>query len=71
MIIRVINTVSSVIGKRNPKLESTKNNKEAHWLGITSMPLITKKYYGDVHFLQIENVFSCKILLEIRHELKW
>lgn len=65
LIIKVTNTVSLDILESNPRLETTKIDKESHGFGILSMKNIAKKYDGEVMFQQDQMIFSCMILLPI------
>ncbi|MEG0034891.1 MAG: GHKL domain-containing protein [Bacilli bacterium] len=65
MVIKVTNTVSNNVLKKNPGLETTKSNKESHGFGIISLQNIARKYNGDVLFRQNNMIFSCLIIISI------
>lgn len=58
------NIVESVLDK-NPKLNSTKNDKVFHGIGIKNIRTIAKKYQGSVDISEIDSSFLINIMLEI------
>lgn len=65
--IIVRNTVNEDVLRKNPNLQSTKNNKEMHGYGIESMKLLAEKYNGHLSFFQENREFSLLIILPIIH----
>lgn len=62
--ILVKNKFEKSVLKENPKLVTTKKEKQHHGLGIRSMKTITEKYHGVLDFYEKENYFYCRSLLK-------
>jgi len=70
-MISVRNSIRESVLEKNPNLNSTKNKKEQHGLGIISMREVTEKYNGSINFREENNIFFCDILLDIPEELQF
>lgn len=62
--ILVKNKFEKSVLKENPKLVTTKKEKQHHGLGIRSMKTIVEKYYGVLDFYEKDNYFYCRSLLK-------
>lgn len=70
-MISVRNSIYNSILENNPKLLSTKNEKEQHGLGILSMKEVVKKYNGSIEFTEQDKQFCCDILLDIPESMQF
>lgn len=70
LMIAVKNTISNSILENNPQLETTKEDKNQHGMGIMSMKEIAKKYNGSISFTEENGLFCCNILLDILENAK-
>lgn len=70
-IISVKNSIEESVLKKNPNLDSTKNEKGQHGLGILSMKEIAKKYNGSISFCENNGLFCCDILLDIPENMQF
>ena len=67
-----MNSLSIIIGNKieksvlqsNSSLETSKQNKEKHGLGIQSVKQIADKYYGMTDFYEQDNMFYADIMLK-------
>lgn len=64
-IISMKNTIKGSVLKNNPKLETTKKEKEAHGLGTKIIKDHVKKYNGTVDYYEEYGYFCCMIMLHI------
>lgn len=64
VIILLCNSIKSSVLKDNKKLETSKENKELHGIGIQSVKNIVDKHNGMIQFYEEENEFCCHIMLE-------
>lgn len=65
VIILLCNSIKSSVLKDNKKLETSKENKELHGIGIQSVKNIVDKHNGMIQFYEEENEFCCHIMLEM------
>lgn len=61
--IIVRNSIPTSVLSQNPELETNKDDKAVHGLGIDSMRRIAKKYGGSVEFREEDSVFIAEIWL--------
>ncbi len=61
----VSNSIECSVLESNSDLETSKNNKISHGIGIKSIKSIVKKYEGMIQFYEELNEFCCHILLDI------
>lgn len=66
--IIVSNSIECSILETNSTLETSKNNKISHGIGIKSIKSIVKKYEGMIQFYEESNEFCCHILLDLNTE---
>ena len=66
--IIVSNSIEGSVLADNSNLETSKNNKNSHGIGIKSVKSIVKKYDGMIQFYEESNEFCCHILLDINAE---
>lgn len=59
------NSISSSVLKENPKLKSTKKNKEQHGFGTRSMREVVKRHNGMISFFEEEGMFCVHIMLPL------
>ena len=64
--IIVLNTVTESVLKTNPNLETTKNDKYIHGLGLRAVNNIVEKYDGMIDFYEEGNYFCCHVMLCIK-----
>lgn len=62
--ILVVNHTMEDTLKQNPKLFTTKDDKQLHGLGLSIVRNIAKKYNGSVELSSSKHSFSCFVLLE-------
>ena len=62
------NSVHQSVMKNNPKLITTKNDKDKHGLGIAIIKDIACKYNGRYDYYAIDNTFCCSIILKTQLE---
>lgn len=65
LIILVSNSIKSSVLNNNKNLETSKDNKELHGIGIKSIKNIIDKYNGMIQFYEEENEFCCHIMMDI------
>ena len=63
--ILVTNSIDKSVLSDNEKLETSKQNKELHGIGIKSIKAVVKKYDGMIQFFEESGEFCCHILLDI------
>jgi len=59
----VIDCVNSTIGSENISLDTTKEDKEIHGIGLMNINQIVEKYYGNMEIMCIKDYFSVNIML--------
>lgn len=64
----VKNTIAASVLKKNPRLETDKENKSVHGFGIKSIQKIAEKYNGTVEFREEHDIFTAEICLEAPKE---
>ena len=62
--ILVTNSINKSVLGENKNLETSKDNKELHGVGIKSIKNVVKKYDGLIDFFEEENEFCCHIMLQ-------
>ncbi|MEG0077414.1 MAG: GHKL domain-containing protein [Anaerorhabdus sp.] len=62
-IFKVSNSIDKSVLALNPRLRTTKEDKNFHGLGIASMKEIVKKYEGSISFSEEDNYFICTIMI--------
>lgn len=62
--IRVKNLIFESVLKNNPKLETTKPDKQSHGFGIISVKKLAEKYEGISNFSEIGGYFTSEIWLK-------
>jgi len=62
--ILVNNSIEQSVLENNSELETSKENKASHGIGIKSIKSIVKKYDGMLQFFEEKNEFCCHILLD-------
>lgn len=62
--ILVTNSINKSVLEENKNLETSKDNKELHGVGIKSIKNVVKKYDGLIDFFEEENEFCCHIMLQ-------
>lgn len=62
--IVVKNTIAESVLRKNPKLETDKEDRTVHGFGITSMRRIADNYGGSVEFREEDHYFIAEIWLE-------
>ena len=63
--IVVSNTVIASVLRTNPNLETTKNDKYIHGIGLRSVHNIVEKYDGLIDFFEEDNYFGCHVMLVV------
>jgi hypothetical protein len=63
MSIHVHNTVKDSVLAINPKLKTTKNDKEMHGYGTGNIRKIVNQYNGILQYHEKDNLFICDILI--------
>lgn len=63
IIITVSNTVQNNVLSDNESLITTKPETDLHGFGIKSIRQIAKKYNGNLHFYQEDNLFTSEVVL--------
>ncbi|MGN0602305.1 MAG: sensor histidine kinase [Oscillospiraceae bacterium] len=58
------NTIENSVLKDNPRLITTKKDKDKHGFGTKILKDIAEKYNGRCDFYEKDNVFCCKIILK-------
>lgn len=61
--ICVKNRIAASILQSNPRLESTKEDKEKHGIGVGKIKAITEEYNGMVDFYEEEGFFCVKVFI--------
>lgn len=64
--IKIQNTISFSVLKENPNLETTKNNKSIHGIGIRSTYQLLTKYDAKLDFSEDSMYFTAKIIIPIK-----
>lgn len=64
VVILLCNSIKTSVLAENRNLETSKENKELHGIGIRSVKNIVDKYNGMIQFYEEENEFCCHIMLE-------
>lgn len=64
VVILLCNSIKSSVLKENKNLETSKENKDLHGIGIRSVKNIVDKHNGMIQFYEEENEFCCHIMLE-------
>ena len=67
-IIKFTNTKVNDIKFTGEKIETSKNNKKIHGIGISSIKYIVSKYKGEVLVNYSKNEFILKIMIPITKE---
>ncbi len=62
--ILVTNSINKSVLEENKNLETSKDNKELHGIGIKNIKNVVKKYDGLIDFFEEENEFCCHIMLQ-------
>lgn len=65
VVILLCNSIKTSVLAENRNLETSKENKELHGIGIRSVKNIVDKYNGMIQFYEEENEFCCHIMLEV------
>lgn len=60
----VKNSLQQSVIEKNPKLRTSKSDKENHGLGIAIIKDIVCKYNGRLDYYEIDNSFCCSVILE-------
>lgn len=63
MIFTVSNSISKSVLSLNPKLSTTKTEKDLHGFGVRAIKAIAAKYDGNVDFYEENLIFLCNVLL--------
>jgi len=61
--IRIENSADDTLIRQNTKMQTTKENKELHGIGLKSVRSSVARYQGDIIFEQREGVFIVSIVL--------
>lgn len=61
--LTVKNTLRSPVFMDNPRLETTKEDKEMHGLGVKSVRGIVEQYHGMIEFYEEDGKFVCHVIL--------
>lgn len=61
--IRIKNSIANAVLKDNPKLQTSKDDRDNHGMGIRSIKKIIQKYDGIIDFTEEGNFFICDILI--------
>lgn len=64
-LIIVKNSIAQSVLKSNPKLRTTKSDKEMHGIGTKSLEKTVRKYKGEVHYTEKDGFFCVGIVLQI------
>ena len=63
--IRISNRFDSVLKEIDGKIETRKENKSIHGIGISSVQSVVNKYEGILSFRQDKDIFIVNILLYV------
>lgn len=66
LIILISNSIKQPVLKNNKNLETSKENKDLHGIGIKSVKNIVEKHNGMIQFYEEQNEFCCHIMIDIK-----